>query len=270
MLVIILSHPLTNCNICNDPIAVGQEYIIDFWDNSFHHYHLKEYAQCYSCNRLIAPQICGISVHKKGGDQYFDGRWICNVCIKKGELVFLPSDSELILEELLNLANTKGVRIPRIFEIELVFKDNLATIRKSNLRKGEKNPALTSIRLTRKVFDQYVNLDTKCTVYVLNGLHKLLFKKCLAHEIMHVWIAVNCGYQLEPIYEEGLCNYFAYELLKEMPESDYKRFYLRLIENNPDPVYGDGFRKVRDIAEEFADFKDLLLFIQYNPSVFKK
>ena len=264
-------HSSTNCSLCNKPIPFGQKYILDFWKNKIHDYHYNEgLGTCYSCSRLVHPGICGTSVHEKGGDQFFDGRWVCNHCIREGNLVFFSSDAELITNEIFTQSETLGIKIPKIFLANLVFEDQLALVRKNTLREGEKNPALTAISISQKIYEAFLNTETQINVLILNGLHETFFKLCMAHELMHVWIAANCSFRLDPRIEEGLCNYFAYKIIEMDPYSEYQRFYLYTIQNNPDPIYGVGYKMIKNLEEKFPHFPDLVNYIKFNPEKFRK
>jgi hypothetical protein len=61
---------------------------------------------------------------------------------------------------------------------------------------------------------------------------------------MHAWMAGQ-GFPATPrIVGEGLCQLASYRLLRD-DSSPRARMLRRNIENDLDPVYGDGFRRVR-------------------------
>lgn len=253
------------CSICGINFSAGEKYYYDYWGNSYHDFHVADLGRCYSCNRLVHPEICTTYPHEAGGYQYNDGRYVCNMCIRNGGVIILESDGEQILKETLNAAETMGITIPNIFSVKLVSETELAEIRNSELRPGEKNPALTSLVISRRLLSGgVVNLDTKCDVYLLKGLHKTYFKSCLAHELMHVWLFTNAQFDPEPQLCEGLCNYFAYALLRNEPYSKYNEFYLQTFEQNTDEIYGIGFRRVKTLASQLGSWSNLITFAKYN------
>jgi len=81
-------------------------------------------------------------------------------------------------------------------------------------------------------------------VGVLRGLPATLFQGVTVHELGHVWLIVHGIQNLPSWAEEGFCELLSYRFYTEMntPES---RHCAQAIEENPDPVYGDGFRRVR-------------------------
>ena len=253
------------CSICMLKFQNGEKYFEDYWGNKFHSYHKANLDQCYSCNRLIHPNTCTSYPHKSGGYQYRDGRFMCNFCLKNDGVVFLDSDGEKILEELFNEAKEWTIDFPNIFTVKLVSEKELTEIRHSELREGERNPALTSLQISKKILlGGRVNIETKCDIYVLKGLQKSFFKECLAHELMHVWLFVNARFEPEPVLCEGVCNYFAYEILGKEKENKYAEFYRRLMDENPDAVYGEGFRKVKKLAEQLGGWENLLVYLKHN------
>jgi hypothetical protein len=54
--------------------------------------------------------------------------------------------------------------------------------------------------------------------------------------------------RLDPKVEEGLCQTVAYRWLRD--QSSPRASMLRAsIDNSPDPVYGDGFRMVKEVVK---------------------
>jgi len=157
----------------------------------------------------------------------------------------------------------QGVEVPDFFNVVLVSELDMAKLRQENLRPGERNPALTYLQLTKKIINGVSRYDTKCSVYVLYGLHEDYFRACLAHEFMHVWLFANAS-KLSPALEEGACNYMSYIILKKSTDSDFKKRYIKSMENDPSPTYGIGFRKVRKLAEELGSMENLIAFLRHN------
>ena len=60
---------------------------------------------------------------------------------------------------------------------------------------------------------------------------------------MHVWINENVKHKLSSKLEEGSCNFIAYTYMKSDYSEDAENI-INQIKDNPDPIYGDGFRKV--------------------------
>jgi len=86
-------------------------------------------------------------------------------------------------------------------------------------------------------------------VLVLGGLPPVYLENVLAHELGHVWLFIERIDDLPEDLEEGLCNLFAY-LLHQEQTSPEARHCMQLLDENPDPIYGDGFRRARAIYEQ--------------------
>jgi hypothetical protein len=79
---------------------------------------------------------------------------------------------------------------------------------------------------------------------VVGGLSAPEFGAVVAHECMHAWLAQRRFGILPPPIAEGLCELASHAWLGR--QRDPRARLLRdAIAGNPDPVYGDGFRQVR-------------------------
>jgi hypothetical protein len=96
-------------------------------------------------------------------------------------------------------------------------------------------------------------------VAVLRGLPATLFQGVTVHELGHVWLIVHGIENLPSWAEEGFCELLSYRFYTAMntPESRHQAL---TTEQNTDPVYGDGFRRVRARADAlgFSRFLDSL------------
>jgi hypothetical protein len=70
----------------------------------------------------------------------------------------------------------------------------------------------------------------------------------LAHELGHAWLFLHAYPDLTPLVEEGLCELYEYHWLQSQrtPEAAYRR---RLMEENDDPVYGEGLRAAQSALQ---------------------
>ncbi len=92
-------------------------------------------------------------------------------------------------------------------------------------------------------------LETSVTdvlgIEIMRGLTTAHFGATVAHEIGHAWLAQRGARDLAPPLEEGVCELFAGAWLKRQ-ESGFAAALRRSALKNPDPVYGAGYRMVRD------------------------
>jgi hypothetical protein len=89
-------------------------------------------------------------------------------------------------------------------------------------------------------------------IFILEGLPAMEFASCVAHECMHAWLAQN-GYRtgIDPQVEEGLCQVVSYRWLRDQADPR-ARLVRENIELDPDPVYGDGFRLVKESVRRYG------------------
>ena len=97
-------------------------------------------------------------------------------------------------------------------------------------------------------------------IAVLLGLPEMLFRAVTVHELGHVWLVVQGVHDLPTWAKEGFCELLSYRYYQELntPESNY---HAQAIERNPDPIYGDGFRRMRLLADKYG-FSRLLTTLQ--------
>ena len=82
----------------------------------------------------------------------------------------------------------------------------------------------------------------------------------VAHELMHIWLHQNTRDDHTAALKEGSCNYISYVFMKTKYNNEAKSI-VRLFEKNADPVYGRGFRKIRDKFQD-KPLSELLEFLK--------
>jgi hypothetical protein len=84
--------------------------------------------------------------------------------------------------------------------------------------------------------------DEVTHLLVLQDLPMLKFGTTVAHEAMHSYMTQNGFGQVPVRIAEGLCQLLAYAWVIRQ-DGILAAAERRLIEENPDPIYGDGFRQ---------------------------
>jgi len=83
---------------------------------------------------------------------------------------------------------------------------------------------------------------------ILAGLPQVSFEGVASHELGHAWLFLHEVDPLEPWEEEGFCNVLRY-LWHRNHDSAEAAHWVKILMEDPDPVYGEGFRKVRDLLK---------------------
>jgi hypothetical protein len=96
-------------------------------------------------------------------------------------------------------------------------------------------------------------------IAVLQALPAVLFQGVTAHELGHVWLIVHNINDLPSWAEEGFCELLAYRYYQELQTVE-SRYYAQGTVRNPDPIYGEGFRRVKVLSDThgFPRFLEIL------------
>ena len=83
-------------------------------------------------------------------------------------------------------------------------------------------------------------------IKILYGLNIIEFEGVLAHEIIHAWVYKN-NLKFDDMTLEGLWN-LGSAIIYRQNGSYLSSLLLSSIENNSDPIYGDGYNKMKLIG----------------------
>lgn len=218
------------CSICKKPL-IGY-YRVDVWGNKTCAAHENEYQRCSSCLRLMSAELSG------GRRKLQDGRCICGECFQRS--IFTKVEAKPWIEAAAAWLYVKGFK----------FKDlalNFDLVGLKSLQQGISNSGgLIQGKIIKEIVG--TNRRVKC-VLVLYGLPSLLMQGVFIHELAHAWLFLEKidGISLET--EEGFCNALSYAFYKDANSQEAKA-YMKVIEENSDKIYGDGFRMVRDAIKQ--------------------
>lgn len=221
------------CDICKKPLSGSYE--VDDFGNKYHSSHRAETDACDACNRLISGSLTG------GGKKYSDGRAVCNKCFPEAvtDDGIINSLMIKVIRTLKNAGitvNTAAVSVKGVNKS--VLKAKAGGIYSSSMR------GFCDTRTSSKYQnDKKISESAEHTIYVLNGVPAIYIESTLAHELMHVWFYQNTKRNHGNQITEGSCNFAAWIYLQNSGHPDAARLQKHLMDD-PDPVYGDGFRKV--------------------------
>ncbi len=234
------------CVYCNEPLM--EEYGVDHWGAKFCKKHRKEYPACDFCGRLIPPAQQERSSGKLNSTR-------CPVC--RSRAIETTEQARAAYAGVKHWVGSQGLSFNNLpISLQLCDRAYLAKHGRAN---GQPHMLGITTSTTHMLNgrETHTNVDG---VAVLEGLPTPLFDGVVAHELGHVWLIVHGIKGLPQWAEEGFCELLTYRYYMQMntPESRYRT---ESMEKNPDPVYGEGFRRVRAISDR-VEFSHLLNTLQ--------
>lgn len=226
---------IPKCSVCGNPLT--GKYIKDSYGNQYHESHEREYQHCDNCYRLICTKITN------GGVKYNDGRNICNLCFKNS-----VQNNELFpgfMMKVINSLRDIGLELKdRNISIAAVDRKKLKTIAGDSYSVSMRGFSNIQSETVRKGRTQ--RSTSSYTIYILSGAPREYIESTIAHELMHIWLYQNTHNEHASELEEGSCNFISYLYLKKVNSKIAEEIISQLM-NDPDPVYGNGFRKVHKL-----------------------
>lgn len=221
------------CAACARPIE--GRYYTNAWKDVVCATCQAERPHCYSCDRVISRGTTN------GGHKTPDGRAVCAMCARSA----VRSDSEcaaLLREVRADLARI-GLDIshPEI-QPKLVSRSELD---KKGGQYGYLAGRLLGLTEKRKWQD---GRRTIGFIYVLNSLPREHAGGIIAHEVGHAWLFLHGFPDLPNVVEEGVCEVWCARWLA-LRSGPLSKTLLARMAANTDPVYGDGYRKIRGLLK---------------------
>ncbi len=227
-------HVALRCALCNAMIA--GEYLQDYWGNSYCQKHDGVAPMCDSCGRFISEQLTG------GGVRYDDGRFVCNVCRPR---------SITDVHRLLSLVDEVAGHM-RHFGMDVDYEGvKIHLIGREQMQKlsGHHSDGLRGFTDYREKFRVMGrSKGRRIDVYLLYGMPRMEIISTVAHELAHIWQFNRGQFRSDRAWSEGSCNYAAYLVLGQYPGRESSFFRVSLSRDGDD-TYGEGFRRVRMLAE---------------------
>lgn len=127
-----------------------------------------------------------------------------------------------------------GIALPQRVRVTLVDPDVM-------------NPGTRSLCLGRTLQRtwEHTSVTDVLGIEIAGGLTETQFCATVVHEIGHAWLAQRGATGLDLTLEEGVCELFAGAWLKRQ-RTPFASTLRRSALENPDPVYGGGYRLVRE------------------------
>lgn len=226
-------HVVPRCIYCQKPL-LGR-YQVDAWGERYCAEHQQQYPHCSFCGRLIPP-----GQQTAGWQAYGSER--CSVC--RSTAVDAIEQAQPLFQECKQWIAGQGFRFNRLpLRLELHERACLLAM----LQGRAVNHPLGVTLSTRHIQNGSVYSSSIEGVAVLQGMPALLFAGVVLHELGHVWLTVHGIESLPPWAEEGFCQLLSYTYYTGQPTPE-ARYRASQLEAESDPVYGEGFRRVRALA----------------------
>jgi hypothetical protein len=221
------------CCLCQE--LIEGKCFQDGWGNWAHNHH--QTSTCTSCQRIISPSS------SKGGAIYTDGRSICNLC--KPFTISDPIKTQQSKNRVLKLLIDKG-----FLDIPLAVPVKLTSSTEFNRKLKTHPDSIKGLTISTTQFKGKVKASISHSIYIVIGLHQIEFEAVLVHELLHVWL--NEHTIALPYHQtEGFCN-LGSALVYEASDSQLASFLLKNMEKDPDPIYGQGFRRLRTEVRRYG------------------
>lgn len=207
---------MIRCRICSRKIS--GRYYTDWRNTPVCGSCKPKVVSCSSCSQFCIP-----------GETYVDtGYPVCRHC---KEYRIKREDLSSIIKFIGRVFSVQGLEVKSRWHIKMLSGSQMKHRAGSDKVRG----------LAERKGDEY-------TVYLFQGLSKVAFASVLAHELLHIF---QYERNLNPPQEicEGFCNLGSYIVLSMIPAIEAKA-RLRQMLSDPDPIYGDGFRKVLSIYKK--------------------
>jgi hypothetical protein len=230
-------HIALYCVLCGG--IIDGKYFTTFRGGAWHDFHKGQVPECDFCTAFI-------NVRKQGTFlKLDDGRYLCDACMATA----ITTDELLtpLAQEVAGALEAIGIKVDlNGLEFHLEGQDVMSGL---GDRLGTHRRGFTDFKEYKALFG--LIRDRHLNVYVLNGLTAMECTEVLAHELTHVWLFSKGRTKTSPELCEGSCNYAAWLVLSRYRglECDYIK---KNVSEDSDPVYGEGFRKVKAWAEKIA------------------
>lgn len=248
------TQSLPECTICGKRSSTGGIYALD---HSF-----------FACPECMKKPRCFVCQIPTDGQKLPDGRVICPNCARTS--VADPARAQTLFNEVRNeLRFSLGIGTNHPIQFTMVSPEQLHKlsgarsnfVTEQGLFKYEAEVERVSTRdyLGRKTGENLYKTGENVWIYVLDYLPKNNMEYVIVHELAHDWMTAHYPGIRDPLVKEGFAEYIAWRY-----NNFHKRTALnRRIESNTDPVYGEGFRKIRRIAERDG-FEGLKKYLEFK------
>lgn len=208
------------CVICHKTISGS--HLIDKWGKAICQSHYpSEVTFCASCEQFTLKNV-----------RTPDGRYFCNKC--QSSLISSNASIDFAKDKVIQLLNRQGFYDLRQEDIQIIISTANEI---AQYRNQPTNLLVKGLTLSSKIWPSGTS---KHIIYILTHQSRIEFAGTLAHEMLHAWLVQNDIY-MDNMRTEGFCNLGSWLMLQTIHHPLARHLEKQLFEN-PDPIYGDGFR----------------------------
>ena len=214
----------------------------------------KEWKFCAECNKLPKCYFCSFPTKVKNVNS---GKYpVCQLCEKNS--VDLPERIKIFRKIRADLARLYRFNAQHGIEVIGVSIEKMAAMPKPDYFDNDNHAfGLMSASYWQSNSNPKKLTIKDCKIYYIESLPKPILIETLAHELTHDFLRHKVGIIDDPVDEEGFC-----ELIAALYNEYIGQTYLNTRkENNPNSVYGDGYRKIHAIYEQ--NNKDINAVLRY-------
>ncbi len=193
---------------------------------------LPFFSTCYYCH---SPTLT------RNTKQYADGRKLCNECSQ--HIIATPENLKKVAQWTLQQIDELGFKFQRGSTVAtLISQEKMTSLRgSSNVQGFAENTVLIDMFNNSKHRDAHIQ--------VVYGMPTAYLVWVLSHEIGHVLVSQRHYKFATPAQEEGFCQLLALLVCQRSKNPQMPKI-MRKEWQNPDPVYGDEFRKAHQQLQQ--------------------
>lgn len=246
---------VSRCNSCSTPTS--KIFIIVAPDGE----------KLFFCSNCVKNPKCFFCTFPRKTKKIYDGRHVCSICLKNA--VTSHDEIRKIFRKIRHkLHRMYGFDINHTIELNIISLPQLEKLSR-DIYKMENG---SRVALMRYEFTVNEKSDwrgrrskslakERCRMFLLDNIPLDILEDSIAHELTHDYLRHNVGKVENLSVEEGFAEAIAAEYNKTVRRTKLNTRK----QNTPDPVYGDGYRKMSAMLKKLG-FKKTVQYIKTQHS----
>jgi hypothetical protein len=219
---------LPRCAVCAAPLE--GTYLVDAWGEGYCPAHASRLPACPFCAGLMT----------RGGAPAGDPTPRCERCLAAA--VSTAPEARVGFDRAREWLRRQGLATSGV---DLQFR----LVDRQELRSGPQ--PIDGLCFGRTKAARGPARPPAITVMIARGLPRTVYAGTCVHELGHVWLRQR-GIDTLPAWdEEGFCELLSWRYFAALGTRE-GRYHCRGIEESAHPVYGEGFRRVRALCQQYS------------------